>query len=168
MRFLSKFFVFIAWIFGAISGIFFPLLLILSSLLVDTNEGNRLVQQTGFPFILICLFLAACTCILGLIFYTFTKKRKAAWILILISTGLFLLAAIGISVITMNASGALSMKVTGEYRMTIGKLLFRHGTCLLIPLFLFFSHLCEQKQQDQELFEETINDLKNNKTETIN
>lgn len=162
MRVLSKIFIILAWIIEVIGGLFFPLLLVFSSLFVNTNENNRLIDIPGFPPIIIALFVAAVLMLVGLIFYH-RKKRKVAYILMISAAALFVAGLVGISACCMSPSGAVSLKVTGEFRLTALKLISRHATPILIPVLAWLSAVCFNKAEDKQLFNEAIREIQESK-----
>ena len=153
MRLLNKLFWVLAWVTEAVGGLFYPLLLLLSSLMVSTNESNRLIDIPGFPLVLAALGVAMVAMLCGLILYL-KKHRKLGWFLLIVGAVFFLAAAIGIRICCMPAGGATSLKVTGEFRLTSFKLYFRHGTPVLIPLWVFFAALCRHRMEDRQMYEE--------------
>ena len=166
MRFLYKLFWALAWVTEAVGGIFYPLLLLLASLTVSTNESNRLIDISGFPLVLAALGVATVAMLCGLILYL-KKRRKLGWVLMIVGAVLFLAAAIGIRICCMPASGATSLKVTGEFRLTSFKLYFRHGTPVLIPLWVFFAALCRHRMEDRQMYEEALADVKKDDDSTL-
>lgn len=162
MRVLSKILIVLAWIVEAIGGLFFPLLLVASALFVKTNESTLLVDIPGFPFVIAALFIAAVLMLVGLIFFH-KKQRKTAYILMLSAAALFVAGLVGISVCCMNPSGAVSLKVTGEFRLTAMKLISRHATPIFIPILAWLSAVCLQKAEDKELFNEAIREIQEGK-----
>ena len=166
MRLWYKLFWVLVWVTEAVGGIFYPLLLLLTSLMAPTNENNRLVDIPGFPLVLIALGVAMVATLCGLILYQ-RKRRKLGWILLIAGTVFFLAAAIGIRICCMPASGATSLKVTGEFRLTSFKLYFRHGTPVLIPLWVFFAALCRHRMEDRQMYEEALADVKMDDDSTL-
>ena len=158
MRVLSKLLLILAWIVEGIGGLFFPLLLVFSSLFVNTNENNRLIDIPGFPFVIAALFVAAVAMLVGLILFH-AKKRKAAYILMISAAALFVAGLIGISVCCMNPGGAVSLSVTGEFRLTSLKLISRHATPIFIPLLAWLSAVCVNKAEDKALSREVIREI---------
>lgn len=166
MRILYKLFWVLAWVTEAVGGIFYPLLLVLASLVTSTNENNRLVDIPGFPLVLIALSVGMIVTLTGLILYV-RRKRKLGWILLIAGAVFFLLAAIGIRICCTPASGAVSLKITGEFRLTQSKLIFRHGLPLLIPLWVLLAALCRRKAEDRQLYEEALADVKKDGGSTL-
>lgn len=162
MRVLSKILLILAWITEIIGGLFFPLLLVFSALFVKTNESTLLVDIPGFPFIIAALFIAAVAMLIGLILFS-AKKRKAAYILMLSAAALFVAGLVGIAACCMHKSGAVSLTVTGEFRLTALELISRHATPVLIPVLAWLSAVCINKAEDKELFEETIREMNEGK-----
>lgn len=161
MRILYKLFWVLAWVTEAVGGIFYPLLLGLTSLMTPTNESRRLIEIPGFPLVLTALGVAVIAMLTGLILYV-RRKRKAGWILLIIGAVFFAAALIGIRVCCMPASGATSLKVTGEYRLTGFKLIARHGLPLLVPLFVLLAALCRRKGEDAQMYKEALADAAKN------
>ena len=166
MRFLNKLFWVLAWVTEAVGGLFYPLLLLLSSLMVPTNESNRLIDIPGFPLVLAALGVATVSTLCGLILHL-KKRRKAGWILLIVGAVLFAAAAIGIRICCMPASGATSLKVTGEFRLTSLKLYLRHGTPVLIPLWVFLAALCRNRLEDRQIYEEALVELEKDGSTTL-
>ena len=162
MRVLSKICIILAWITEIVGGLFFPLLLVFSALFVKTNENNLLVNIPGFPFVIAALFVAAVLMLTGLIFFH-RKKRKVAYILMISAAVLFVAGLCGIAACSMHKSGAVSLKVTGEFRLTSLKLISRHATPLFIPVFAWLSAVCQNKAEDKELFNEAIREIQEGK-----
>ena len=158
MRVLSKLLLILAWIVEVIGGLFFPLLLVFSSLFVNTNENNRLIDIPGFPFVIAALFVAAVAMLVGLILFH-TKKRKAAYILMISAAALFVAGLVGIAACCMHKSGAVSLSVTGEFRLTALKLISRHATPIFIPLLAWLSAVCANKAEDKALSREVIREI---------
>lgn len=167
MRILAKINYIFAWALETIVGVFFPMLLILSSLFVDTNEGNRLIQIPGFFIVLILLYLSIVSMFLGVLFFGIKKHQKKGQILLIIGTALFIISAAGIAMCTMHISGAVSLKVTGEERMNAMKLFYRHLSPVFIPVFCLFSQLCINRANDKELYDEAIEEIQNGKIKTL-
>lgn len=163
MRFLYKLFWVLAWATEAVGGFFYPLLLLLASLMATTNESHRLVDIPGFPLVLTALGVAMVAMLCGLILYL-RKHRKLGFLLMIVGAVLFLAAAIGIRICCMPASGATSLKVTGEYRLTSSKLLFRHGTPVLIPLWVLLAAACRSRMEDRQMYEEALADVADDST----
>ena len=166
MRILYKLFWVLAWATEAVGGLFFPLLLLLSSLMVPTNENNRLIEIPGFPLVLIGLGVATVSTLCGLILYL-KKRRKLGWILLIVGAALFAAAAIGIRICCMPASGATSLKVTGEFRLTGFKLIMRHGLPLLVPLWVFLAAVCRHRVEGQKMMEEALVELEEDGSTTL-
>ncbi len=162
MRVLSKILLILAWIIEAIGGLFFPLLLVFSSLFVNTNENNRLIDIPGFPLVITALFVAAVLMLVGLVFFH-KNKRKPAYILMISAAALFVAGLVGISACCMNPSGAVSLKVTGEFRLTAMKLISRHATPIFIPVLAWLSAVCFNKAEDKKLFDEAIREIQESK-----
>ena len=162
MRVLSKILIALAWIIEAVGGLFFPLLLVFSALFVNTNENNRLIDIPGFPFVIAALFIAAVLMLVGLVFFH-KKQRKTAYILMISAAALFVVGLAVISVCCMHPSGAVSLKVTGEFRLTALKLVSRHATPILIPVLAWLSAVCVNKAEDKELFAEAIREIQEGK-----
>ena len=162
MRVLSKILLALAWVVEVVGGLFFPLLLVFSALFVNTNENNRLIAIPGFPFVIAALFVAAVFMLVGLIFFH-KKNRKTAYILMISAAALFVAGLVGISVCCMNPSGAVSLKVTGEFRLTAMKLISRHATPIFIPVLAWLSAVCLHKAEDKELFNEAIREIQEGK-----
>ena len=162
MRVLSKLLLILAWIVEVIGGLFFPLLLVFSSLFVNTNENNRLIDIPGFPFVIAVLFVAAVAMLVGLILFH-TKKRKTAYILMISAAALFVAGLVGIAACCMHKSGAVSLSVTGEFRLTALKLISRHATPIFIPLLAWLSAVCVNKAEDKALFREAIREIQEGK-----
>ncbi|MBR3289524.1 MAG: hypothetical protein IKI63_01965 [Clostridia bacterium] len=161
MRILYKLFWALTWVTEAVGGIFYPLLLILASLMASTNESRRLIEIPGFPLVLAALGIAMIAMLTGLILYV-RRKRKAGWILLIVGALFFAAALIGIRICCMPASGATSLKITGEYRLTGFKLIARHGLPLLVPLFVLLAALCRRKSEDTQMYEEALADVAKN------
>ncbi len=162
MRVLSKILLVLAWVAEAIDGLFYPLLLVFASLFVDTNESNRLVNIPGFPLVLAAISVAAVLMLAGLIFFH-KNKRKLSYILMIVAAVLFLAGAFGIYTCCMHPSGAVSLSVTGEFRLTSLKLLSRHILPVCIPVLAWLSAVCVHKAEDKELFAEALRDVKEDK-----
>jgi len=166
MRFWYKLFWVLAWVTEAVGGLFYPLLLVLASLMTTTNENNRLVDIPGFSLVLIALGAATVATLVGLILYL-KHHRKAGWILLIAGAVLFAAAAIGIRICCMPASGATSMKVTGEYRLTGFKLIARHGLPVLIPLWVLLASVCRNRMEDRQMYEEALADVAKDEDSTL-
>lgn len=167
MKFLSKVFLILTWIFEAFFGLFYPILLIFSSLFVKTNENNLLIEINGFIFVIIALLLGSISLLIGVILFTKKKSKKQILIFTITGISLLLLGAIGISICTMHQSGAISQKITGGDRMNILKLLFRHISPVLVPISMLFSVLFNSEYENKLLLEETKKELLSDKIETI-
>lgn len=167
MRILGTINLILAWMLEVFAGIFIPVLLVLSSLMVDTNEGNRLIQIPGFPIVLILLSLAAIGMFVGLLLFTMGKHNKLAGWCMLVSTILFMGGALGIAMCTMHASGAVSQKITGGDRMNTMKLIYRHILPVLIPLFALLAHIFKEKAKSKELLAEVMDEIKDSDPQTI-
>ena len=166
MRFWCKLCWVLAWVTEAVGGIFYPLLLLLASLMVPTTESNRLIDIPGFPLVLAALGVAVVAMLCGLILYV-RQRRKLGWILMIVGAIFFLAAAIGIRICCMPASGATSLKVTGEYRLTSFKLIVRHGLPLLIPVWVLLAAIFRRKDEDRQMYKEALADVAKDDDSTL-
>ncbi len=155
----SVFFMILAWTVEAIGGLFYPLLLILGSLLVPTNEGNYIVHTPGLPLVLVGLGFAAVFMLTGLILFH-KKKTKWAFIFMITAAVLFIACFIGISSLFINKNSAISLDYRGEYKLTQAKLIWRHGIPVLIPVFAMLSMVVKNVASERKLFKEAIDEIK--------
>ena len=166
MRIWSKLCWVLAWFAEAIFGLFFPLLLLISAVSYPVDGGLLVKTVPGFWIVLILLDVAVISTLAAMILHL-RRHRKWGWILLAVGTVAFAAAAIGIRICCIPASGAQSISSTGGYKLTTAKLLLRHWTALLVPLFVSLAVILLDRAEGKKLFEETLADVKKDGSSTL-